>query len=73
MPSFRITRLDGRTEHVEGDDTGVEGSGAVVVYRDVLVMGRPRRIVARRFGAGEGVASVDLVDGEGAGPGSAAG
>ena len=61
MPSFRITRLDGQVEHVDGDDTGVEGSGAVVIYRDVLVMGRPRRIVARRYSPGEGVASVDLV------------
>ena len=62
MPTFRITRLDGRAENVEGDDTGVEGSGAIVVYRDVLVMGRPRRIVARRYSPGEGVASVELDD-----------
>jgi hypothetical protein len=62
MPTFRVTRLDGRTEQVEGDDTGVEGSGAVVIYRDVLVMSRPRRIVARRFTAADGVCAVDLVD-----------
>ena len=63
MPSFRITHLDGRTEQVEGDDTGVEGSGAIVVYRDVLVMGRPRRIVARRYSPGEGVSAVEQVPG----------
>ena len=62
MPLFRITRLDGSTEDLEGSDAGTEGSGAVVVYRDVLVMGRPRRIVARRFAASEGIVSVDLAE-----------
>ena len=61
MPVYRITRLDGRTEQVEGDDTGVEGSGAIVIYRDVLVMQKPRRIVARRFTATDGVTSVDVL------------
>ena len=69
MPVFRITRLDGRTEDLDGDDAGTEGSGAVVVYREVLVMGRPRRIVARRFAASEGIVSVELVDGGAPGPG----
>ena len=61
MPTYRFTFLSGDSETVDGDDTGVEGSGAVVVYRDVLVIGRPRRIVAKRYSAGEGVASVDAV------------
>ena len=69
MPVFRITRLDGRIEDLDGDDAGTEGSGAVVVYREVLVMGRPRRIVARRFAASEGILSVELIDGVAPGPG----
>ncbi len=58
---YRITFADGRTQDVEGDDASVETTGAVVILRDVLVIGRPRRIVAARFSAGQGVQSVDLL------------
>lgn len=60
MPEYRITFLSGQTELVTGDDTGVEGSGAVVVYRDVLVIGRPRRIVAKRYAASLGVSAAEM-------------
>lgn len=58
---YRVTFTDGRTQDVEGDDTSVETTGAVVIHRDVLVIGRPRRIVAARFSASQGVQSVDVL------------
>lgn len=62
---FRVTFRDGRTIRVEGDDAGFETSGAVLIYRDVTVMHGTRRIVARRFLAGDGVSRVDPIDGPG--------
>ncbi len=58
---YRVTFIDGRTQDVEGDDASVETTGAVVIHRDVLVIGRPRRIVAARFSASQGVQSVDVL------------
>lgn len=59
---LRVTFRDGRTLEVEGDEAGFETSGAVLIYREVSVMNRTRRIVARRFLAAEGVSSVDPVE-----------
>lgn len=58
---YKITHRDGRTEHVHGDDVATETSGATVIYQDTTVMNRPRRIVARRFLAAEGVTVVETV------------
>jgi hypothetical protein len=59
MPIFRLRFRDGRTEDVEGDDASTESSGTVCVVRDVLVYGQPRRIVARRVLAADGVVAVE--------------
>lgn len=61
MPTFRLRFRDGRIEDVEGDDTSTEASGTVCVYRDVLVAGRPRRIVARRVPASAGLVAMELL------------
>jgi hypothetical protein len=59
MPTFRPRFRDGQTEDVEGDDASTFPSGNVCVVLDVLVYGQPRRVIARRVLAADGVVAVE--------------
>jgi hypothetical protein len=57
MSTYRVTFTDGSTEDVPAERADVEDRH-VVLRRTVLVIGRPREVVVRRF-AGAAVARVD--------------